>query len=153
MGKWGVRFLNLAKMYSDWSRDPSTQVGAVIVNDKNQQVGQGYNGFPRGMDDDENRYKDRNFKYKFILHAEENAILNSQGSLEGCTIFIWPFLCCTNCASKIIQSGITKVVYPRPEEEHPRWSDSHNEAKRILRECEVDVVEIDIKKWKKGFLL
>lgn len=139
--KWTKRFLDLAKMYASWSKDPSTQVGAVIVNDRNQQVGQGYNGFPRGVEDKEERLKDRDFKYSVILHAEENALLNSQGSLEGCTLYVWPFLPCSNCASRIIQTGIKRVV-SIDRGKNSRWDLSHNLAKSLLKEGGVEVNEI-----------
>jgi len=140
LSKWDKRFLHLASVYASWSKDPSTKVGAVIVNDKNQQVGQGYNGFPRNMYDLLDRYGNRDFKYKFILHAEENAILNAQGSLEGSTMYLYPFLCCTNCASKIIQTGIKKIVAPASTCE--RWGGNHAQALTLLEETGIEVVEV-----------
>ena len=72
-----IRYLNLAKEISSWSKDPSTKVGAVIVGDKDQIISQGYNGFPRGFNDSDDIYKNKPIKYKYIIHAEANAIYNA----------------------------------------------------------------------------
>lgn len=104
--KWDRRFLGLAKdPYATWSKDPSTQVGAVITKG-NHQVSQGYNGFPAGVNDDAERYADREFKYRAVIHAEENAIIWAGRDLTGCTIYVYPMPPCAGCAGKIIQSGI-----------------------------------------------
>jgi len=97
------------------SKDPSTQVGACIVNDKNKIVGAGYNGLPIGCDDDEFPWHKEgdflNTKYPYICHAELNAILNNIGmELKGCKIYTALFPC-NECAKAIIQSGITEVIY------------------------------------------
>lgn len=108
--KWDIRFLNLAKHISTWSKDPSTKVGAVIVNDVRQVVGLGYNGFPRGVEDTEERYTDRSLKYPMTAHAELNAVLNATAHMKGCTIYTWPLFTCNDCAKVIIQAGIKRVV-------------------------------------------
>ena len=97
------------------SKDPSTQVGACIVNDKNKIVGAGYNGLPIGCDDDEFPWDKKgdflNTKYPYICHAELNAILNNIGmDLKGCKIYTALFPC-NECSKAIIQSGITEVIY------------------------------------------
>ena len=97
------------------SKDPSTQVGACIVNDKNKIVGAGYNGLPIGCDDDEFPWEKTgdflNTKYPYICHAELNAILNNIGmELKGCKIYTALFPC-NECSKAIIQSGITEVIY------------------------------------------
>ncbi len=97
------------------SKDPNTQVGACIVNDKNKIVGAGYNGLPTGCNDDEFPWdKEGNFldtKYPYICHAELNAILNNIGmDLSGCKIYTALFPC-NECTKAIIQSGITEVIY------------------------------------------
>lgn len=107
--------MGVAILSSFRSKDPSTQVGACIVNPQKKIVGVGYNGFPRGCDDDELPW-DRegewlNTKYPFVCHAELNAILNSTGEdLTGCTVYVALFPC-NECAKAIIQSGIKEVVY------------------------------------------
>lgn len=113
---WDERFLALARHVAHWSKDPSTQVGAVIVNPINQVIGMGYNGFPRGVDDTKERLHHKPSKYAMIVHAEQNAILNANGSVENCTIYVWPQFydleppTCNECAKSIIQAGITRVV-------------------------------------------
>ena len=136
---WHNRFLDLAKHISTWSKDPSTKVGAVIVNDKKQIVGMGYNGFPRGIEDSKNNLTNRKLKYKMVIHAEENAILNATSSVEGCTIYVWPFMPCSTCAAKLIQVGIKRVVAPetnRTDHGFQVARDMFNEAGVILREEE-----------------
>ena len=107
--KWDKRFLELAKLIGSWSKDPSTQVGAVIVDENNRLVSVGYNGFPIGIEDNQ-RLFDREEKYDIIVHAEVNALMFANKSVEGCTLYTWPFPPCSRCAGLIIQSGITRVV-------------------------------------------
>ena len=107
--------MGVALLSAQRSKDPSTQVGACIVNDKNKIVGAGYNGLPTGCDDDEfpwNKSGDfLNTKYPYICHAELNAILNNIGmDLKGCKIYTALFPC-NECSKAIIQSGITEVIY------------------------------------------
>jgi len=108
--KWSERFTDVARLVASWSKDPSTQVGAVIVDTKRRVIGLGYNGFPRGVADTPERYADREQKYPRVVHAEANAILNAIGSVEGCTLYGWPLPPCAECAKLIIQAGITRVV-------------------------------------------
>lgn len=112
---WDEYFMGVALLSARRSKDPNTQVGACIVNDKNKIVGAGYNGLPLGCDDDDFPWeKQGNFletKYPFICHAELNAILNNIGmDLRGCKIYTALFPC-NECAKAIIQSGITEVIY------------------------------------------
>ena len=133
---WDTRFLALAEHISTWSKDPSTQVGAVIVDASKRVVSMGFNGFPRGIADNE-RLHDRSIKYEIILHAEVNAVLFARANLEGCTLYIWPCGACSRCASLIIQSGITRVVMPSTI--HPRFKESIDLGIALLREAGVDV--------------
>lgn len=106
---WDQRFMDLAAHVSLWSKDPSTKVGAVIVNSDKLVLSLGYNGFPRGVLDLEERYKDRPTKYLFVAHAERNALDNSYGDMRGATLYTT--LCpCNECTKSIIQKGIKKVV-------------------------------------------
>jgi dCMP deaminase len=112
---WDEYFMGVALLCACRSKDPNTQVGACIVNDKNKIVGAGYNGLPVGCDDDEFPWeKQGDFlqtKYPYICHAELNAILNNIGmDLHGCKIYTALFPC-NECAKAIIQSGIAEVVY------------------------------------------
>lgn len=114
MTKWDLRFLELADHIAQWSKDPRTKVGAVIVDEKKRVVSVGYNGFPRGVDDSVDRYEDRPTKHLFVAHAERNALDNAPLNVEGCTIYS-PLLPCNECAKSIIQKGISRVVSYVPE--------------------------------------
>ena len=111
---WDEYFMGVAILSSKRSKDPSTQVGACIVNKDKKIVGIGYNGFPHGINDDEFPWgKEGDYidtKYPYVVHAEPNAILNSTTSLVGCSIYVTLFPCC-ECAKLIIQSGIKEIVY------------------------------------------
>ena len=100
--KWDIRFLDMAQLVSTWSKDPSTKVGAVIVDPNNRVVSVGYNGFAKGVSDD-NRLDNRETKYKMIVHAECNALIFAQRPLTECAIYTYPFMPCPKCASMIIQ--------------------------------------------------
>lgn len=140
--KWDFRFLRLAEHVSQWSKDPRTKVGAVIVDESNRVVSLGYNGFPRGVADLENRYDDRPTKHLFVAHAERNALDNAPLSVAGCCLYS-PLLPCNECAKSIIQKGISRVVSYAPE----RDGDGFNwDATRIMfEEAGVELVEIDPK--------
>jgi dCMP deaminase len=112
---WDEYFMGVALLSAKRSKDPSTQVGACIVNDKNKIVGAGYNGLPAGCDDDEFPWARQgeflDTKYPYICHAELNAILNNIGmDLKGCKIYTALFPC-NECTKAIIQSGIREVIY------------------------------------------
>ncbi len=111
---WDDYFMGVARLSAMRSKDPNTQVGACIVNDKKRIVGIGYNGFPIGLDDDhypwENNGDFLNTKYPYVVHAEPNAILNSTVSLDNATLYVTLFPC-HECAKLIIQSGIKEIVY------------------------------------------
>lgn len=112
---WDEYFMGVALLSAKRSKDPSTQVGACIVNKKNKIVGAGYNGLPAGCDDDEFPWEKQGgfleTKYPYVCHAELNAILNNIGmDLHGCRIYTALFPC-NECAKAIIQSGITEVIY------------------------------------------
>lgn len=112
---WDEYFMGVALLSARRSKDPNTQVGACIVNDKNKIVGAGYNGLPIGCDDDEFPWEKQGeflqTKYPYICHAELNAILNNIGmDLKGCKIYTALFPC-NECTKAIIQSGITEVIY------------------------------------------
>lgn len=104
--KWDTRWLEMATHVSGWSKDPSTQVGAVIVRDGNRMVSLGYNGYPRGVLD--SCYHDKEYKYARVVHAEVNAVLEAKG--EGDTLYC-THVCCNECAKIICQTNIKKVVY------------------------------------------
>ena len=110
--KWDRRFLELAHVISTWSKDPSTQVGCVIVRPNRTIVSLGFNGFPRGVEDTLERLGDKLFKHECVVHAEENALLTARESVFGYTLYCSPVMPCSRCAAKIIQAGIKRVVSP-----------------------------------------
>lgn len=118
MSKWSDRFMSLAEHVASWSKDPSTQVGCVIVDELNRVVSIGFNGFPRGIKDLPARYTDKETKYLFVAHAERNALDNAPLSVEGCTLYS-PLFPCNECAKSIIQKGIKKVISYRPTDDRP----------------------------------
>jgi dCMP deaminase len=135
--KWDRRFLDMAKLVSSWSKDPSTKVGAVITDDENRIISVGYNGFPREVIDNESRLNDRELKYQVIIHAEMNAIMFANKSLKGCTLYTYPFEPCSKCASVIIQSGIKRVVsYPNCKD---RWESSFEISRKLFQESGVEL--------------
>jgi len=135
MTDWDERFLQLAQHIAQWSKDPSTKVGAVIVRPNRTIASVGYNGFPRGVNDDE-RLNDRPYKYAMTVHAEANAILSANERLDGCTLYVTPLSPCSSCASILIQSGIKRIVAYMPHQpEH--WADSFAIARTMLDEAGV----------------
>jgi dCMP deaminase len=143
ISKWDKRFLGLAEYISNWSKDPSTKVGAVITDKDRRVISFGFNGFAKNVIDSNERYNNREIKLKLILHAEENALIFSQRDLSGCSIFTWPFLPCSKCASQIIQYNIKRVV--APYNENPRWIESHNLSREIFKEAGVELIEYEEK--------
>lgn len=136
--KWDGRFLQMAQLVSTWSKDPSTQMGCVIANDKHQVVSVGYNGFARGVEDREDRYDNREIKYPLVIHAEVNAILNAGRSVEGCTLYVLGSPC-ARCASVIVQSGIKEVVQIEDETEFSkRWASEIDLADSVFEEACVE---------------
>lgn len=136
MNKWDARFMNLAMMISEWSKDNSTKCGCVIVDDKKRIVSTGYNGFPLNTDDSDELYRDRDTKLLRVLHAELNAILFARGNVDNCTLYVYPFPPCSQCSAAIIQYGIKRVVTLHPSTElQERWSESLNMGKKMFEEA------------------
>jgi dCMP deaminase len=144
--KWDVRFVKLAMHIANWSKDPSTKVGCVVVGEDREIRSTGFNGFPRGIEDDEERLLDREQKYPLICHAEENAIMHAARigvSLKGSTAYVtWPP--CSRCARSLIQSGIKEIIYPTPGEIPERWVEDFNISNSMISEAGVVVRTIDI---------
>lgn len=136
---WDEYFMGLAHLSALRSKDPSTQVGAVIVDQYKKIVGIGYNGFPSGLSDDalpwEREGDFMNTKYAYVVHAELNAILNATRELRGCSLYVSLFPC-NECAKAIIQSGIKEVVY-----EDDKYSDTDvvKVSKKLLLEAGVSL--------------
>lgn len=122
MNKWDTRMLDLVRVVGGWSKDPSTGVGAAIVDPRNRVVSLGFNGFPRAVDDSTEALLDRDEKLRRTIHAEENALLFAHRPVEGCTVYV-THPPCSRCAAKLIQAGITRVVTFAPSAEFAeRWA-------------------------------
>lgn len=144
--KWGGRILELAKLIASWSKDESTKVGAVITTETGRPISWGFNGMPIGIDDDVTERKERPLKYKWMCHAERNAMdLASQSDLSGCVMFV-TFSPCSSCAQSIIQKGIKTVVVDSEftaDKMPERWKEDMLIAIEMLEEANVKVIGID----------
>ena len=149
--KWDNRFMKLAREISTWSKDPSTKIGAVIVNDERRILATGYNGFPRGIEDTDERLKDREQKYPLIVHGEMNALMNalySGVSVKGATIYVWGLPVCSECTKNVIQSGIKRVVILFPEHAPEKWQTQWNNlSKPMYEEAGVSITYINERHW------
>lgn len=145
--KWDGRFLGLASHISQWSKDPSTKVGCVVVGPDREIRSTGFNGFPRGIEDQIERLADRALKYPLICHAEENAIMHAARigvALKGCIAYVtWPP--CTRCARSLIQAGIREVVYPDCASIPDRWREDFELSSAMFAEAKTTVREARIR--------
>lgn len=139
MNKWHQRFMILTDQIRSWSKDPSTQVGALIVPPSRRQFACGYNGLPAGIKDDE-RLLDRDWKIKSVVHAEANALLMCPFPTEGCTMYVSPIMPCSSCAALIIQAGIETVVSWEDSEATVRWNSDH--ALAMFAEAGINILRI-----------
>lgn len=143
---WDEFFMGVALLAAERSKDPSTQVGACIVNEDKKIISTGYNGAPKGYDDDKCMCWERegeflHTKYAYVCHAELNAILNSPAPVKGCTIYVALFPC-NECAKAIIQSGITEIVYLSD-----KYKDADNviASKKMLDACGIKYRQFESK--------
>ena len=143
--KWDLRFIELAKHISGWSKDPSTKVGCVVVGEDREIRSTGFNGFPRGIDDNPERLANRETKYPLICHAEENAIMHAARigvSLKGSTAYVaWPP--CSRCARSLIQAGVKEVVYSLEVEVPDRWQEDFKISTEMMEEAGLIVRSVD----------
>lgn len=140
--KWHKRYLNIAKEISTWSKDPSRKIGAVAVGSKGQILSQGYNGFPRGINDDLWRLNDREVKYRYVVHAEMNVIYNatfSGVSLDGATLYVYGLPVCSECAKGIIQVGIKEVHVFVDQSIDTKWLESWDHTRSMFDEAGITV--------------
>lgn len=150
--KWHRRFLEVARLISTWSKDPSTKTGCVVVDRNRAIVSVGYNGFARGVVDSAERYDDRETKYRFVVHCDTNAIYSAANrgvSLQGCTMYLTgpP---CNECMKGIVQSGIDAVVWPednpfeRDESVRARWAAQIEAAEDMADEAGVAFLRVPV---------
>ena len=139
MNKYDEKYLDLAKFFAGWSKDPSTGVGAVAIGERGQVLAQGYNGFPRRVEESPERLNNRETKYQYVVHAEMNCIYNAGyngAKLDGSTLYVYGLPVCNECAKGIIQVGIRRVVVPIFDTELPdRWQVSILGTKRMFKEA------------------
>jgi dCMP deaminase len=137
---WDRRFLELCDHVAQWSKDPRTKVGACVVDNRKRVVSMGYNGFPRGINDSQERYSDRDTKLLFVAHAERNALDNAPLMVDGYTLYstLEP---CFECTKSIIQKGITKVVTYGPPNLDGRFK--WDITRTMLQEAGIPVVYVE----------
>jgi len=137
LDNWDYRFLALARHIATWSKDPSRQLGAVAIGQNRQILATGYNGFPRGIDDDPERYNIREIKYKYVVHAEMNCIYNATEngvSLMDSTIYVHGLPVCSECAKGLIQVGVERVV-AFSKDTPAQWLESTELTKELFEEA------------------
>lgn len=135
-------FIGFAKHAATRSKDRSTQVGCVVIGPDDEIRMTGYNGFPRGVNDDVEDRHQRPQKYQWTIHSEQNAIANAARvgvSLKGCRIYVPQLFPCATCAGLIIQSGIVEVVAPAPDFDLPKWGDEFRVSVQMFAEADVRV--------------
>jgi dCMP deaminase len=140
-GLWTRRYINLAKEIATWSKDPRTKVGAVVVGKEGQILSQGYNGFPRGIEDNSSRLEDRETKLKYVVHAEMNCIYNaslSGMSLKDSNLFVHGLPVCSECAKGVIQVGVKRVFMCYPVEIDDKWRDSFATTQEMFFEAGIE---------------
>lgn len=139
--KWDYHYLKHAALASEMSKDPSTKVGAVIVDQHGHPKSWGCNGFARGFEDTDERWNDREFKYKHVIHAELNAVLHCDSSLVGCTVYI-THPPCQHCISMLAQKGISRVIAASPPEHmKSRWN--FNDSVTVAAETDLELIILD----------
>lgn|SRR3990167_1528679 len=140
-----LKFRGVAEAVAAMSKDPSTKVGAVALDDNFNIISTGYNGFPRGVGDDSARYADREMKYKLVSHAEQNVVAQaaySGRSLRGTTVLVTALFPCSSCAKSLIQAGVIRVISPPPSTE-PRWVEEAYYAGLMFAEAGVEVIHYE----------
>ena len=139
--QWDERFMALAEHVGSWSKDRGRQVGCAIVAPDNTVVAIGYNGFPRGLDDDNEERHSRPAKYLWTEHAERNAIYAAarKGTpIVGCRMYL-PWFPCADCARGIVQVGLVEVIGRQPELSDPRWGPDFKVSLELLEEAGVSI--------------
>lgn len=143
--KWNKRFLELAKLIATWSRDPSTKVGAVLVDPTTKRIiSTGFNGFPPNHDDNPALYKDRGYKYTHIIHAEVNALNNLPFTFTGGVLYT-SFHICPSCLQEAHRHGV-KTVYcvAFDPSERPDWTERIEQSKALADYLGMEVIELNV---------
>ena len=149
---WDNYYLELCYQVAKTSKDPSTKVGCIIFDDNHRIISTGVNGMPHGYPDEEKVLANRELKQKTILHSEDNALLWAGRDAKGCTIVTTPFMPCSQCASKIVQAGIRRVLAPYYK--GPRlkaWKESFLIAQDTFKKCNVELLLYTGSYWMCGY--
>jgi dCMP deaminase len=147
---WDEYFIQMAEFVASKSKDPSTKTGVVIVGPDHEVLSVGYNGFPRGVVDNLERYQDREVKYSLVAHAETNAIFNAARAgvrLKGTTMYTsFGPVTCQECAKGIIQAGIVRLIGRKIDHDfgHGRWVESIRTGLMMLHEAGIHTQEVEI---------
>jgi len=141
--KWDKRFLELARLVSTWSKDPSSKIGAVAVDPSNRNIlSLGYNGFPRNIEDSEYRLTTRETKLQMVVHAEMNCIYNASFNgvcLRDSHLYVFGLPVCSDCAKGVVQVGVSRVVMPK-QSIPDSWTSSWERSSELFREAGVEYV-------------
>lgn len=139
------KFLPVAKAIASLSKDPSTKVGSIALDENGIILAVGYNGFPRNVNDDLKRYEDRDVKYKLISHSEQNLVAQAAyagHSLKGSTVVLSGLYPCSSCAKSLIQAGVKRIITPPPGN-NLRWSDDSEWSKILFSEASVEIIYVE----------
>ena len=142
---WDKRWMSLAQLVSTWSKDQSRKTGCVIVDDRQVLISVGWNGFPRGINDDISERYERPIKYMWTEHAERNAIYNAVAkgiSVLNCRMYL-TWYPCSDCARAIIQSGIKTLYCIEPDWYDIRWKEHFVLVREMLKEVDIKIIYRD----------
>ena len=154
--KWHNHFLQMALLNAKLSKDPSTQVGAIITSEDNHLISAGFNGFPRGIADTEERLNNRDIKLSLVVHAEMNGLLAAAKlgiKLKNSTLYIvatnkdgliWGGPPCRNCVKHVIQAGISKIVTYERKNVPSKWENDLNFSMDVIKEVGIEYKEITV---------
>jgi len=140
-GKWHDRFIALAWHVAQWSKDPSTKVGAVLVGRDRRDIALGYNGFPPGIDDRPDRLADREVRLRLMQHAERNVLDNARFDVRGGVLYT-TFFVCSECAKSIVSRKISCIVCPPAADREP-WVSDARWSQQLLLEAKVLILRYD----------
>ncbi len=143
--EWDQRFIDLATLVASWSKDPSTKTGAVIVGPDKSVISVGFNGFPAGMADTDERLNNRDEKYSRIVHCEVNALIFAGRPLPaGSSLYTVPFMSCDRCIVQMLQAGIRRFVAPKciDPDKLTRWADAFTRTRSYINEVGGELIEL-----------
>lgn len=141
--EFDLMYLAMARSIAQESKDPSTKMGAVILTRDDRRFF-GYNSFPLSMKQDTELYADRKLKYSRMVHGEVRALNKVTCSVEGATLYTWPFLPCDRCFVQMLDAGIVRFVAPNATEDQlSRWAKAFDLVRSYAQEAGVELVEIE----------